>query len=315
MNRLTQMYTNKLYLDFSVFITSINHRLAESRRPRRFGGLRDSAGRSNHADASRRAVPTPIPTTEQHRDRDDRRAGGDPPRRIPPETERSPAVRAVVAVTNPYHDALDDFRGEEVVAVADGDRYRGWVKVWDYGDGSLVLLDATGPDGDRLGRTRLRSPEVVYRADPEVEVRRVDPAAVEPCPYSVRECEGRHFYHYVRQVRERGGLTSYPLVHETDDGYLTLEGHRRMEAARRADLDAVPVRTTALTDWEYTLRWVEDHVPTPELNVSDDDVRTEWYTPEQVREALDLLREDWPDARLARLPQFEPFFDDPEVDA
>ncbi|MFC4553575.1 MULTISPECIES: hypothetical protein [Halorussus] len=219
-------------------------------------------------------------------------------------------------MSNPYHDALDDFRCEEVVAIKDGDRYTGWVKVWNFNDKSLILLDATGPDGDRLGQTQLRQPDIVYRTNPKDEIRRVDPEAVEPCPYSVREFDNRDFYHYVRQVRQHDSLGSYPLVWETDQSLLTLEGHKRLEAARRAGLDTVPVRTTtAFTDWEYTVHWVEDHIPTPDMGADNSNsTHRGWYTREQVRDSFERLREDWPDERLGQLPQFEDLLEPERID-
>lgn len=214
-------------------------------------------------------------------------------------------------MSNPYHDALDEYRCEEVVAVKDGDRYTGWVKIWNFNDKSLILLDATGPDGDDLGQTQLRQPDVVYRTDPKYEIRSVAPEDVDPCPYSVRDFDNRDFYHYVRQVRERQSLGSFPLVWETEQDLLTVEGHKRLEAARRAGLDTVPVRvTTRFSDWEYTIHWVEDHIPSSETTVDHSEgTHSGWYTPEQVREAFELVREEWPDDRLRQLPQFEQFYE------
>lgn len=218
----------------------------------------------------------------------------------------------VVAVSNRYHDALDEFRCEEVVALKDGDRYTGWVDVWHYTDRSLILLDATGPDDDTLGRTVLDNPDVVYRADPEYEIRAVAPEDVNPCPYSLREFDTRQFYHFVRKLRQRGSLGSFPLVWESKEGLLTLEGHKRLEAARRAGFDSVPVRvTTRLTEWEYMIHWVEDHIPSSDMNLDYGEGKSSgWYTPEKVRDAHELVREDWPDDRLRQLPQFEHLYDD-----
>lgn len=237
-------------------------------------------------------------------------------REIERSSETNPRRTAVVAVSNPYHDALDEFRCEEVVVIKDGDCYTGWVRVWNFQDKSLILFDATGPDGDDLGQTQLRKPDVVYRIDPKYEVRPVDPEDIDPCPYSVRDFDNRDFYHYVRQVRERRSLGSYPLVWETEQGMLTLEGHKRLEAARRAGLDDVPVRvTSAFTDWEYTLRWVEDHIPSSDMTVEENgSTHSGWYSREQVREAFDLLREDWSEDRLAQLPQFEHLYEETAID-
>jgi hypothetical protein len=106
----------------------------------------------------------------------------------------------------------------------------------------------------------------------------------------------------VKQTRERGHLLTFPAVRPLSDGeYETVGGHKRMEAARRAELDELAVRVLDLDDWEAARKFVDEHVP-----IEGGDERG-MYSQEEIDHAIARLREEWTDDRLRELTPLAPY--------
>jgi hypothetical protein len=208
---------------------------------------------------------------------------------------------------NPFHEELDDtFRGTRVRVHASGHVYEGWARLWHYNQPAIVLYDAVREDGQALGAVTIDDPDVVERLGSRGTIEEVPVDAIADSPYSAREHDDTSHQYFVKLTRERGHLLTYPTVrvrNSSDDTETTHEvvgGHRRIEAARRASLDTIPVRVVALTDWEAVEHFVDEHIPIPGANEHD------LYSPDEIERAIDELRADWPDDALLELGPLEP---------
>lgn len=202
---------------------------------------------------------------------------------------------------NPFQDQIDDeFRGRRVRVQSPTGVYEGWLQIRGYNDRAALLFDAER-DGEHVGTVvvnEITAYERVGGDGPTVE--RVAVESIVPSPYSQRTFETANFRQYVREIRERGHLTSFPVVRPRADGQFELvSGHRRFEAARSAGLEAVPVRIVEMDDWEATVAFVDEHVPSGERELRNaPDTYSEWYPPEKLEALMDRLREDWSEQQL-----------------
>jgi len=118
-----------------------------------------------------------------------------------------------------------------------------------------------------------------------------------------------NFREFVRLTRDRGALR-FPLVRPSDGGFEIVSGHRRTEAARRAGLDAIPVRVAEMTDWEATTIFLDEHVPTERAELNDSVMdHTPWYKPVHLDALVEELQEDWPEDRLREHPALRWYLD------
>jgi hypothetical protein len=174
---------------------------------------------------------------------------------------------------DPFYYKLDEeFRGTRVRVQTSGHTYEGWVRMWHYSQHAILLYDVTRDDGEQLGPVAIDKPETVERlASPgsNGSIQEIAVDAIRPSPYSVRDHDDPDHQQFVRQTRERGHLLTFPTVrplaeedgHGKENEYETIGGHRRMEAARRADLQAVPVRVIDCNEWEAACRFIDEHIP------------------------------------------------------
>jgi hypothetical protein len=163
---------------------------------------------------------------------------------------------------NPFHEAADDMLvGQRVrVRTAQAD-YEGWLAIREYNDTAVLLRDATR-DGEHVGEVIVHDITAIERCESGPPVERVATEALTPSPYSQRSFETAGFRKYVRTVRQRGNLLSFPLVRPVDDGQFEIvSGHRRCHAARQAGIETLPVRVADLDDWAATRTFLDEHVP------------------------------------------------------
>jgi hypothetical protein len=214
---------------------------------------------------------------------------------------------------NPYLDELNNtFRGTRVRVHAGGHTYEGWARVWEFSDQSIILYDAVRDDGEQLGGVTLRNPTIVERLTPTAPIETVPLDTIVESPYSTRTFGDDDQREFVKLTRQRGHLLTFPTVRPLDDETWTTEdgtpadyeiavGHRRVDTARRAGLETLPVRIRDLDDWEAVQWFVDDHIPIPEANESG------MYTQSEIDRAIPKLRERWPDEKLLTLDPLAPF--------
>jgi len=232
---------------------------------------------------------------------------------------------------NPFHNQADDLLVGQHVRVRTRELvYEGWLQIREYNDAAVVLRDATReftPEGaqedtGRVGDVVVHDIEAIERAESATPIERVPLEALDRSPYTQRSFDDQDFRTYVRTVRERGHLLSFPLARpiggtrQPSGGrkaeYELVSGHRRTEAARQAGLEAIPVRVRELSDWEATRVFLDKHVPaTPEeaQQAADPDSHSGFYTQETLEAVLDDLREDWDDQRLYEHPAMAWYLD------
>lgn len=126
--------------------------------------------------------------------------------------------------------------------------------------------------------------------------------AIEPSPYSAREFDNPDHRQFVTEIRERGHLLTFPTVRPlADGGFETVSGHRRMEAARRAGLDELPVRVVENDKWETVERFVDEHIPIEGGNQNG------MYSQQEIDDALTSLLERWKADQLRELDTLAPY--------
>lgn len=196
------------------------------------------------------------------------------------------------------------FNGSRVRVTTESHVYEGWARTWNHDQPSLMLYDAERDDGERFNVVvvnRFTSVEQLGAVEP-IEVVSVDD--IEPSPYSARTHD--EVTSHVREARFRGHMLTYPTVHRRSEKYEVLGGHRRVNTAKRAGLDSLPVRVLDLTEWGAACRFVFEHFPLPSEH---DDRGSELYTDDEIARSLDLLRDRWSDDRLRELPHLRPFLE------
>lgn len=214
---------------------------------------------------------------------------------------------------DPFYYALDEeFRGTRVRVHTSEFAYEGWARMWHYDQHAILLHDVTRDDGEQFGAVTIDEPETVERLKSTGTIQSVTVEAIHPSPYSVRDHDDPDHRQFVRQTRERGHLLTFPTVrplaakkveHEDGNEYETVGGHRRVEAARRANLTELPVRVADLDDWGATKRFVDEHIP-----IQDADERGNGlYSREEIDQALARLREAWPDEKLRDITTLAPY--------
>lgn len=212
---------------------------------------------------------------------------------------------------NPFHDLLDDrFRAEKAIVRRGDDVVYGWVRMWHYNQPVVVLDGAVRmgeeADGDEyIGTIFIAEPDSVETdRGPQSEVREIPPNKAQPSPYTQRVYDDPDFHTYVRRVRKRGHLGSFPTVRDGDDGYEIVSGHKRIEAAKRAGLGEVPVYVAEMDDWEAAVRFIDEHIPVSEYELRDGETggHRGWYREEDAIDALEEMVEDWGEEKVAEHP-------------
>lgn len=211
---------------------------------------------------------------------------------------------------NPYFDELNNtFRGTHVRVHTDGHTYEGWARIWEYSEQSLVLYDAVRDDGEQLGAVTLRKPTAVERLTPTAPIETIPVDTIVESPYSTRTFGDEDQREFVKVTRERGHLLTFPTVRPLNDSsritegadYEIAVGHRRVDTARKAGLETLPVQIRDLDDWEAVQWFVDDHIPLPDANESG------MYSQSEIDRAIPKLRERWPDEKLLTLDPLEPY--------
>lgn len=206
---------------------------------------------------------------------------------------------------NPFHQQVDDaLVGQQVRVQTPTTAYEGWLQIREYNKESLLLVDAVRDDGEPVGEIAIYNPISVNRAASSRTVQRVTLAQIQPSPYTQRSFDTANFRAFVRTLRQRGHLTTFPLVRPIDDGHFELvSGHRRCEAARQAGLKAIAAEVTTLSDWEATATFLDEHVPTcPQEAREATDPHSGFYQQPQLDAAIEQLQADWPQDRLRDHP-------------
>lgn len=201
-------------------------------------------------------------------------------------------------------DLNDTFRGVQVRVETDSHTYEGRGGRWEYDSHAFLIYDATREDGTQLGATLINNPETVDRLDPMAPIEDVSVAAIAPSPYSARRMDDTSQQEFIKQVRERGHLLTYPTVRPVDTpdhAYEVVAGHRRFDAAQQADLDVLAVRVADLTAWDAVERFVDDHIPIEGGN------ERHMYSQQEIHATIAQLREEWPVEKLRELSPLRPY--------
>jgi len=209
---------------------------------------------------------------------------------------------------NPFsEDELDEFYGIPVRVTHDSAEYEGWVRRI-YGDmDAVVMQDVTAPDGESLGAVTLREPDRIERVDSTPDIRTIPLAEVTPSVYDCHSDTKLQTQALTRIIRRRGHLIDYPVVRPVESEYEIVDGHGRLKAARRADLNEAAMEVVPMSDWEAAERFVEDHVPP--IDSDPDEEGKDWYSDEQINQVIETLQSEWSDSRLKELRDLQPYLD------
>lgn len=210
---------------------------------------------------------------------------------------------------NAYTDELErSFRGHHV-QVHSGERtYEGYVRVFNFNEETVILHGATR-EGEDIGSVVISGYDTIERTSAPM-LTDVPVSDIEESPYAVREYDDPKLASYVRTLRDRGALFTFPTARETNDGYELLGGHKRTVAARRAGFETIPVRLIDASDWE-ALRWfVDEHIPLDDGEYKDGSEKNRsWYSKGELRKTLNQMQAEWDDAQLRRIPQLKHWLD------
>lgn len=132
------------------------------------------------------------------------------------------------------------------------------------GRGLSALLGGQGPTGSEMGPAV--SPEDAGAVESAGEMRQVAIDRIEPSPFQPRrDFDGDDLNELVGSIREHGILAPL-LCRELNDGYQLVAGERRLRAAKKAGVLAVPIRVVDVVDqtaFEYAL---EENLKRSDLN-------------------------------------------------
>lgn len=207
---------------------------------------------------------------------------------------------------NPYHQELDDtFRGEYVRVTAGDRTYEGYARIFNFNDGGVILHGAMR-DGEHVGSVELPDYDMIEHADAP-ELMDIPVEALRDSPYSARQYRDADIDEYARDLRMRGAMYSFPTarpVGETE--YELIGGHRRTEAARRAGFETIPVRVITLSDWDALQRFVDEHIPLSETELTDaSDEERGRYTEDEITRSLEAMQQRWDTDQLREIPALD----------
>ena len=204
-----------------------------------------------------------------------------------------------------YYQLDQDYRGTLVRVHTADSTYTEWCRMFHYSQHAVLLYDVTRDDGEEVGPVTISEPETIERIETDDQILEIPVEAIRPSPYSAREFDTPDHQEFVKQTRERGHLLTFPAVRRVSDGeFETVSGHKRMEAARRAGLEELPVRLLELDDWGAARRFVDEHI-----SIEGGDERN-MYGQQGIDHALAPLREEWPDDRLRELTPLVPYLEE-----
>lgn len=196
-------------------------------------------------------------------------------------------------MSNPFHKSMDAFRGRRCRIIAsDGTTYEGWVERVHHHDRHVALRDATRVDEGRrdgVGRALVTHANRIVELDADSHIERVPVDDVQDAPWSAGEWNPAENRQYIREVRDRAFVGSYPVVREVDGGLEVIEGHKRLWVCDQAGLDTHPVEVVDVDEWTAAHWFCADHFP--DLDV--DEPPAGCYDDEQIREAIAILVERW----------------------
>lgn len=213
---------------------------------------------------------------------------------------------------NPFHRQVDDaLVGRKVRVHTETTVYEEWLQIREYNDPAVLLVDAVRDDDTHVGEVVVHDITAIERCEPETTIERVAIDCLRPSPYSQRSFETADFRTFVRTVRERGHLHTFPLVRPVDEGdFEIVSGHKRYEAARQAGLETIAARIATLDDWDATTIFLDEHVPMgPEEAAEASDPYAGLYDQAELAAAVAVLREDWTDEQLRDHPALAWYFD------
>lgn len=222
---------------------------------------------------------------------------------------------------NPYINELEDlYRGEYVAVHKDGDVYVGHVSVINWHEREIILRGT--PDGPvaitDYDTLTLENPD----AAPEVTTAQPRNIAPNPCSARTHTRDDPGMARYIRTLRQRGSLATFPVVVRTstvpdyDPGteYVLLSGHRRVFAAGHANIGPVPVQVWRGPYPEAVKRWVDEHIPLDNDERQDGKDDGGWYDLSEIAGALRQLADRHDPDFLWALPAVQYWLRFPDVD-
>ncbi|MEY7849280.1 ParB N-terminal domain-containing protein [Natrarchaeobius sp. A-rgal3] len=160
---------------------------------------------------------------------------------------------------NPFNNALDwGFRGKYARVYGQEDRvYEGWVERVHHSRGSVILHDARVLTGDQdrdVGSVFVRIVEAMEVLKPVKRIEYLPVSRIEPSPHHDQDFApvDDHVRGAYRDQFTGGFPVVRPVSREKSDGthYELINGHKRIEACRRAGLEYHPVEVIEVTDEE-----------------------------------------------------------------
>lgn len=226
---------------------------------------------------------------------------------------------------NPFNNTLDDrFRGALVAVTKDEQTYTGTCRVIDYNRKGIILdggvqggvsdYQDTPPEG--LSVIHVDGYDTLSKFDSGEKWVRLPPATLNENPYNVREYDDADMNKYARTIRDNGALYTFPKAWEMEGDYYLIGGHKRTEAARRANLFQIPVRVVNVDEEMMLQLFCDEHIPMDrdELNSDDSAGNRGWYTDYEISQSLKLMLEDWPEAFLRMYPQVDYWLDELNIE-
>lgn len=182
-------------------------------------------------------------------------------------------------MSNPFNDRLDwALCGKYVEVATDEYLIRGWVEIVHHQRGSLVMHDCKRrlhpkhvEDGDQpasilneddwqeVGSVFLRTANTVtaLKAEQSKDIQFISPEVTVPFDGYTMDFEPKDYH--MRMAYRNGYTGGFPVVrplekdhelYDTNDRYQILNGHKRIEAARRVGLTMHPMEVVRCTDEE-----------------------------------------------------------------
>lgn len=228
---------------------------------------------------------------------------------------------------NPFNNEIDKrFRGSLVIVEKDDTLYTGTCRIIDYNRKGVLLTGGVeggvkeyrNADGRERAIVHVDEYDTITTVDAGVEWVRLSPTVLDENPYNVRSYDDDDMNTYARTIRDRGGLFTFPTaVRHGEDSYHLIGGHKRTEAATRANLHTIPVRVVKVDEAMALQLFCDEHVPMTrgELEGSDDghSGRRGWYSECEISLSIDAMLEDFPAGFLRTYPQLDYWMDELEL--
>lgn len=147
-----------------------------------------------------------------------------------------------------FEDVLDwTLEGKKARVASKTGTYLGWIDRVHHGRGSVIMHDCQEVSGDAavpVGSVFIRTPSEVVVMQPRKRIEYREISNLSPYPDHPQDFEPKD--HIMRNCYRNQFAGGFPVVRESDG--TIINGHKRIEAARRVGLDRHPVEVVSVTD-------------------------------------------------------------------